>query len=110
VRPEVGEEGEAVTLLFPPGTQGVPGIDRDADQFDTAVGEQPQVVAQLAQLAAADTGERQREEHQRDRLLTPVATELDAFAVLADQLEIGCLGVVLQSHGGCPFRPPGNGG
>ena len=55
-----------------------------------------QVVADLVELALADAGERQREEHQQHVLPAAEVAEGDRLAVLVLEREIGCLGAGVE--------------
>ena len=94
VGPEIGQQAEAVCLLLPEGTQGMAGIDRDCEELDSAIGEQADVIAQGAELTAADSGECEGEEDQGYGFLPPKLAELDPLSELVEQFKIGGLGIV----------------
>jgi len=65
-------------------------VDRDADHSHPCVLEDGDVVPDLAQLALAATGEREREEHEDNRRLPPCLAQGQGAAAGEGQREVGC--------------------
>ncbi len=98
VRPEVGEQVELVALLLGEGALRRLRVDGNSDELDALVAEEREVVPQLAEFARAGAREGEGVEDESHWLLVAEVAEPDVFSELVGQFEVGCLGVILQSH------------
>ena len=100
VRPEVAEHREREALLRRPLLLRVARVARDREHLRLHRVELRQVVAQRAQLALADAGERERVEDDHDVLRAAERRQRHVVAVLVLQREVGGLLADLDGHGG----------